>query len=816
MSNITEWIKTELYPSVFPYIDRAFPEHQFQQRRGNWQSKTYLSGAPHSRTDKTIVTRKAPGTILEQGGPVMSLVDYVIQRDSVEFIQAVRTLAEVAGVELPNTDLDPQAYQKYRDQVTILEDCNSYFIFCLSNAKGAAEVQAYLHERGYSEADISAMELGYIPSQDQLYKYLSTKGYSSDQITQTVKLNKAIGQTHKLSIPYRTGGSIKGFKFRTIADHQPKYLNSTGLERNAGFFNLAGLKGDKDVVIVEGELDSLSATARGVDNVVATGGNSVSAEQVQDAIRRGVKSFTICLDNEPGKQAETESKVTSVIRVITDHKVNRIYIANLPESEVGKTDPDSYIKQAGVEAFKQVIAEAVPYYEYLLARTISKYAEIEQERGLLQPRDIDSLLEEVVQTAAALPDPIDRDRYKYLFTSLDEIGQLGITPESLDITVDRLTSTKEKEAQDKALESLLFNATQLQVKGEAGKALDLLESQVREVKLSGKGTEYSKLLKTPTEEEIRQQEANMPDSLNTGYRINGEELLLPGGAISVYAAPTNHGKTAMLINTTLQVADRYPDKRFIFFTYEESDNSIIQYFLNTYMDLELNSLSGSNRRLLREYFKTGSTKFMKGEALDYFNRKKDDFFKTYIEPGRILVKYVDYNSSEIITAIDYLQKHTDNLAGVFIDYFQLLRLPTDSYKNYNSRQEELKQICIALKDAAVNTGLPVILAAQFNREATNLMRLHPTNIGEAGDIERIVNTLIGIWNMHKKPVLKGITKPEEDEINRRTQGVEKGMYLEILKARDLPTGSYEVLDFNGNTGKISNRKEQQTNTNDPF
>ena len=164
-------------------------------------------------------------------------------------------------------------------------------------------------------------------------------------------------------------------------------------------------------------------------------------------------------------------------------------------------------------------------------------------------------------------------------------------------------------------------------------------------------------------------------------------------------------------------------------------------------------------------------------------------------------------------AIQYLNKEAGNIGGVFIDYFQLLKLPQDKYKNYSSRVEELKQICISIKDVAVTTGLPLVLAAQFNREVTNLMRLHPTNIGEAGDIERIVNTLIGLWNMYKKPVLKGITDAERDEINNRTAGVEKGMYLEILKSRDLPTGAYEVLDFNGNTGKIKNNTNPERQNN---
>ena len=94
MSNITDWLKSELYPSLFESIDTALPEHNFKLHAGAWRSKTYLDGSPHiNRPDKTVVSKKAPGFILENGGETLSLVDYVIKRDKVEFIQAVKTLS---------------------------------------------------------------------------------------------------------------------------------------------------------------------------------------------------------------------------------------------------------------------------------------------------------------------------------------------------------------------------------------------------------------------------------------------------------------------------------------------------------------------------------------------------------------------------------------------------------------------------------------------------------------------------------------------------------------------------------------------------
>jgi DNA primase catalytic core len=798
MSNITEWIKDELYPTLFESIDRALPEFSFCKWSGGWRSslKLDLTNPKTKRKDKTVVSKKAPGYILEQGGDVLSLVDYVMRRDGVEFIQAVETLADVVGLQLPKGEFNQESYQRYKDQATLLEDCNSYFIYCLENSTGADEVKAYLSSRGYSDEDIKAMELGYIPSQDKLYKYLLSKGYSQSLIDEVVKLNKGIGSTHRLTIPYRSGGSVKGFKFRTVGDATPKYLNSTGLDRLGGFFNLSGIKGDKDVVIVEGELDSLSASARGVENVVATGGSSIAPEQVGDAIKRGAKSFTLCLDRDPGKEVETYKKINSAIEVILGEGVNRIYIARLPGSGDDKVDPDSLIRESGVDSFKQAIREALPYYEYKLQETLNKYGNIEEAQGYLTKKDEDRLLDEVVETASQIPDATDRDRYKKLFTSLEAIKGLGISDESLSITVDRLTSTRDKEAQAKEFKKLLSEATQLQDKGEIDKALELLDSKVKEVKLKDKATEFSSLMIPIKEDELKERQANKPDSLNSGYTIGGEPLLLPSGAISIFTAPTSHGKTTFLINLALNVATASPDKETYLFSYEEDGDSILINTLNTYLDEEISS---NNRRTLKTYFATGSTEYIKNQSEDYFTSKKDEFFRELIETRRLNIHYSSYNSDTLIEAIRYLHKHAKP-GAIFIDYIQLLNLPEGKYKTY-SRQEEIKEICIALKDVAVETGLPIILGAQFNREVVNQLRIHATKIGEAGDIERIANLIVGFWNNNFKPLA---TEGELNEINNKGATTPDTLYTTILKNRGGRVGLEEILSFNGNTGKIKN------------
>ncbi len=708
------------------------------------------------------------------------------------------------GLEVPKGDFNEGVYIKHKVKNNILEDANRFFIESLKNPLSAScleynqqthDVINYLYWRGYTDSDIESMELGCINADGELYQYLLNKGHSYEDIKENIDItsDNRICSTHLLTIPYRSGGYIKGFKFRTIGVGTPKYLNSTGLDRNGGFFNLLAVKGDKDIVIVEGELDSLSATARGVENVVATGGSSISSEQIKDAIRKGAKSFTLCFDTEVGKEDKTNKDINTAISVILAEGVNRVYIVTLPDINGGKTDPDTLIKEKGVGAFKEAIRGALPYYEYKLQETLNKYGKIEEERGL-QPKDIDSLLEEVVETASQIQDATDRDRYKKLFTSLEAIKGLGISEESLSITVDRLTSTRDKEAQAKEFKKLLLEATSLQEKGYTNKALELLDSKVKEVKLKDKATEFSLLLQPPREEEITERLVSKPESLDSGLFFDGEPLLLPSGAISIFAAPTSHGKTTVLLNLALNVAKN--NKEAYFFSYEEDSDSILINALNIHLN---QSLSRNNRKSIESYFKTGSTEYIKDELKETFLEGKESFFKDLVGQRKVNIFYNNYRLEKLIDAILYIHKNAKPEA-IFIDYVQLIYL-TES-KNY-SRQEELKEICIALKDVAVETGLPIVLGAQFNRKVVNPFRIHPTEIGEAGDIERIASLIVGFWKGGMP------TQGTEEEKEKTNKLIPEGtVYMEILKNRKGRVGQRKNFTFNGNIGKVESVDNQ--------
>jgi DNA primase catalytic core len=784
---ITDLIKYELYPTLFERIDTALPEHNFKRYSGGWRSKTYLDGSPHKdRADKTVVSKKAPGWILENGGETLSLVDYVMRRDRVEFIQAVKTLADVVGLQLPKGEFNQESYQRYKDQATLLEDCNSYFIYCLENSTGADEVRAYLSSRGYSDEDVKAMELGYIPDQAKLFKYLLSKGYSQSLIDEVVKLNKGIGSTHRLTIPYRSGGYVKGFKFRTIGDATPKYLNSTGLDRLGGFFNLSGIKGDKDVVIVEGELDSLSATARGVENVVATGGSSISSDQVRDAIKRGAKSFTLCLDTEPGKEEETAKRITSAIEVILGEGVNRVYIVTLPDLGGGKTDPDRLIKESGVEAFREALSNRLTYGAYLGSKLLEEYLGKANQSGEIDYKERDLLREKVVEIRSKLS---AQDRIDFNKNLVEPLEAHGFTEALLSELEENHKTATEEAKRNKKVDELIKTVGQLQDKGEAIKQL---KDGLKDIDATtGKGLLPPPMSFTTLLDEI----ATLPPAYKTGYSSLDSFIGFTPGAITLISGRPSHGKTTFMFNLLLQMSNLYQDESFYFFTYEEPVKNISIKLLNRLIDTDL---SGYFKEI-KDLPKPTNYEFIKA----YIRARRTDI-KQIEEGKRLLQELIDsqritvidrnYSVEQLSSLIAYLNKR-ERIGALFIDYIQ--RMNTE--RRTQDKRTEIAHISDSVLQIAKESGLPIILGAQLNR-ATDTKGGKPKleNLKEAGNLEEDANTVISVYCRAREE-----EETESGEQSSKLREVE--LEIKTLKNREGEVNTTETLNWDRWNGVIKDK-----------
>lgn len=330
------------------------------------------------------------------------------------------------------------------------------------------------------------------------------------------------------------------------------------------------------------------------------------------------------------------------------------------------------------------------------------------------------------------------------------------------------------------------------------------EEKLSNLRLDTSGA-FQYLLQPSSEEQICEEIKNTSPGINVGFNIGDIELKIPGGAVSIIAAPTSHGKTTQLINFSLGALN-FPgqeDKSVYFFSYEESRAAIVSLFLNTYIG---EPLSQNNRESIKSFFRIGDMRYMssEGRPREIFLSKKKAFFNDLISTGRLNIFYSEMTAQELVSAIRFL-KNKSNVGLVCIDYMQLLKLGLSSFGG--SRQEELKQVCLLLKDCAIETGLPILLAAQFSRQVTCEADLSPIYISEAGDIERVANMIIGFWNRN----FEGFTSEGNRSKSKKLIPKESAIYMEVLKGRETGAGHSEVFNFDGNSGKLTQRQKQISN-----
>ena len=374
MKDTKELLDFEIYPN----LDRAEAVKDLNpQDKGKYYLLTCPKcGKPETYLYKTGIYIKC--SRLNKCGYAQSLWDYIQNTKGLTNQETLMELARLAGYTLPELEgYSEEKAQKARERANILEVALEYFKAQLWRTERGKEAIDYLKGRGYSEEEIKDMELGFYPSQKELEAYIINR-VSTVSIVNTLKAfgltgkDKRLGDTHKVVIPYRDpAGRLKGFIVRTVAKAEPKYLFTYGLEKDT-LFNLHEARGQDTLIVVEGFLDALIATQRGLKGVVGVGLASLTEAQLDNALRCRVKSFVLALDNDEEGQKETERALDLI-----DRKGLKASVVTLPE---GYKDPDEVIngnKEKGlpalkIEAFRELVDNPESAVRWKAKRLLSK------------------------------------------------------------------------------------------------------------------------------------------------------------------------------------------------------------------------------------------------------------------------------------------------------------------------------------------------------------------------------------------------------------------------------------------------------------
>lgn len=830
MKDITVFVKETLYPAVRGAADRAFPELHFTKNGDKWQSHYDLQGELHKSKDQSVIKgSKAKGIWEQTAGRSVDFIDYVRQRDNSTFWGALQTLCNTLGLQIPQDKYNLADFKERQERSDTLQSLYEEGVKALraNQTFEAMTANNYLRRRGLSDGEISAMGLGvidhslYMRMDEQLKKLYGDK-YKSDS---------RIGDKYTvLYPPYKDNfGHITGFDIRaTDGSTSPKTMNTSCTKKGKNFYALNHSLNEKEntLVICEGELDALHAQARGLRNVAAMTGNYISTDEIEDAKKKGWKRFILVPDTE-----EKDTKEMLGIREGIKAKLENIikaggtpFIAFLPlDDGKKKQDIDSYLSFGHHQGsdLQNILNNASYGYYWLVANIVAKavnktdwkYYDLTADFGDFTNLQKDTSKGDIYQLAQLLKQN-ELTTKSDIYTNFIDFAEqtLGISKADLDKEALKIEQANERNRQATEIRNTITTLQQMATTPD--KALALMEQTANKVRQQQNRNTFEDFLTPDTEDTIKAELESEGDDIETGFKFDANnederEFRLPSKAITFVVAPTSHGKSTMLENLALRVAERYPEKKILYLTYEESKPSVISSFISI---LAAQRGATPSRGRVRHTIKAdlkGDSQFIGAAQREAYQGAKAAFFDL-LKTRRLNIRYVNFDADTLVNCVKFMEAN-EACDIVFVDYVQLISKMGWS----KSRQEELKDICLALHDLAVSKdyGLPVVLAAQFNRNVISPLELLSTNIGEAGDLERIADTILGIWNTAFTKIDKAHTqKMLNDEYNGLGEADTKNkIYCKILKRRGGEPNVKALFDFDGATGLIGGTMAEQEN-----
>ena len=306
-----------------------------------------------------------------KGGTV---INFVMDMERMEFMDAVRLLAERAHMEVPVRDRRSAESGVSQDDRERMYDANReaarFFHQLLWTGEGATALN-YLYGRGLNDADIRRFGLGASPGGwDGLYNHLSEAGFSPEIQEKAGLIVRRDGRCFdmfrgRVMFPIiNAQGRVLGFGGRVLGDGQPKYLNTAEtpvFNKRRGLYALNMASKERSVgrlVLVEGYMDTVSLRKHGVKGVVATLGTALTEEQAR-LMKRYAPEVWISYDGDSAGQ-----KAALRALDIFDAQDLPARVIDYP----GGMDPDDFVKANGLEGFEALPKLDSTSYRMLRAR----------------------------------------------------------------------------------------------------------------------------------------------------------------------------------------------------------------------------------------------------------------------------------------------------------------------------------------------------------------------------------------------------------------------------------------------------------------
>tara|TARA_B100000686_G_scaffold354757_1_gene466991 strand:- start:7417 stop:9240 length:1824 start_codon:yes stop_codon:yes gene_type:complete len=306
-----------------------------------------------------------------------NVIGFLEAFEGLGFVESIEALASKAGIEIPYE----KSFKQTEDRepvFEVLKSASNYYKDCLADSKQAKHVQNYIkEERKVSGTTCKRFEVGYAPnSWNSLHSYLTNKGFSED-----LQIKAGLIKRNKEKKPFdvfrdRLMFPIKDRKARVVGfggrvmnpEDQPKYLNTGDtpiFQKGRELYGLSeALKDRKNlnkIYVVEGYMDVIAMSEKGINNSVATLGIATNRFHTQ-VLLQVVNEVIFCFDGDDAGRGAAWGALKNVLPVVTDGAEIRFLF--LPEGE----DPASLLEKENKEVFEARTEESKLLSEYFIER----------------------------------------------------------------------------------------------------------------------------------------------------------------------------------------------------------------------------------------------------------------------------------------------------------------------------------------------------------------------------------------------------------------------------------------------------------------
>ncbi len=309
--------------------------------------------------------------------------EFVMKREGKDFAEALRSLADRVGLEVPEVQMSAEQSVQVRRRRALYDSvarAQSFYERCLAEPQGA-RARDYLEKRGLDADSIERFGIGYAPDGwEALRDHLKAAGFSEEILVAAglcVKRSKGSGVydrfRDRVVFPIKDlRGRTLGFGARCLDGSEPKYINSPETEvyskgRVLFALNLArdAARTEGVLVVVEGYMDAISAHQAGVQNVVASLGTALTSEQARQLVQI-CPSVVMAYDSDAAGQAATQRGLDTLSRAGA-----RVRICEIPDGK----DPDDFVRSHGGDAFRELVRQASSIVEYYFAVYRKKFGD---------------------------------------------------------------------------------------------------------------------------------------------------------------------------------------------------------------------------------------------------------------------------------------------------------------------------------------------------------------------------------------------------------------------------------------------------------